>query len=53
VAVAAWTVVIKPSSMPKFSWMTLASGARQLVVHEALEIMFYSALYFLWLTPNT
>ena len=37
VAVVEWTVVIRPSSMPKVSWMTLASGARQLVVQEALD----------------
>ena len=38
VAVVAWTVVIKPSTIPKLSLMTLANGARQLVVQEALEI---------------
>ena len=32
-----WTVVIRPSLMPKASWRTLATGARQLVVQEALE----------------
>merc|ERR1712190_293265 len=37
VAVMAWTVVIKPSTRPNFSCTTLVSGARQLVVHEALE----------------
>ena len=31
-------VVMKPCSMPKLSCRTLAIGARQLVVHEALEI---------------
>ena len=31
--------------MPKLSWITLASVARQLVVHEALEITFKSDLY--------
>lgn len=29
-------LTIKPSTIPKLSWMTLARGARQLVVHEAL-----------------
>ena len=29
-------MVIKPSSIPKLSFMTLAKGARQLVVHDAL-----------------
>merc|ERR1712238_465903 len=37
VAVLAWIVVMRPSAMPYLSLMTLASGARQLVVHEALE----------------
>ena len=36
VAVKAWTVVIKPSMIPNLSLMTLANGARQLVVQEAL-----------------
>lgn len=36
VAVKAWTVVIKPSMMTKLSLITFASGARQLVVHDAL-----------------
>ena len=52
VAVVACTVVIKPSSMPKFSSMILASGARQLVVHDALETM-VSLVYLSWLTPIT
>ena len=37
VPVVEWTVVIRPSTMPKLSLMTLARGARQLVVQEALE----------------
>merc|ERR1719197_1451955 len=37
VAVIACTVVIRPSTMPNFSCTTLASGARQLVVHEAFD----------------
>src|SRR3546814_8190159 len=37
VAVAACTVVIRPRLMPHFPWITLARGARLLVVHEALE----------------
>jgi hypothetical protein len=36
VAVYEWTVVIRPSIMLYFSWITLASGERQFVVHEAL-----------------
>mmetsp|Transcript_1334 Transcript_1334/g.3296 ORF Transcript_1334/g.3296 Transcript_1334/m.3296 type:complete len:231 (+) Transcript_1334:240-932(+) len=51
-AVAACTVVMSPSTMPNSSWMTLASGARQLVVHEALETMSWP-LYSVWLTPIT
>src|SRR6059058_250891 len=46
VAVAACTVVIRPRLMPHLSLTTLASGARQLVVHEALE-MIASPLYVL------
>jgi hypothetical protein len=44
VAVDAWTVVMSPSAMPKFSWSTFARGAKQLVVHEALDTMFMLAL---------
>merc|ERR1719183_1798706 len=36
VAVIACTVVMRPSTMPNLSFTTFASGARQLVVHEAL-----------------
>ena len=39
VAVVACTVVIRPSMIVNLSWMTLASGARQLVVHDALEMI--------------
>src|SRR4051812_558049 len=38
VAVYEWMVVMRPSIMVNLSLMTLASGARQLVVHEALEM---------------
>ena len=37
--------------MPILSFSTLASGARQLVVHEALEITVWSLFSTLWLTP--
>ena len=37
VAVTECTVVMSPLSMPKLSFSTLAMGARQLVVQEALE----------------
>lgn len=32
---------------------TLATGARQLVVHDALDTTSISAVYLLWLTPMT
>lgn len=51
--VAAWTVVISPSAIPNSLLRTYARGAKQLVVQEALEIMFYEASYFLWFTPTT
>ena len=35
--VAAWTVLISPFWIPKRSSSTFATGARQLVVQEALE----------------
>jgi len=38
---------------PNFSCTTLVSGARQLVVHEALETTVSVALYSVWLTPMT
>src|SRR5512134_1094926 len=50
VAVAACTVVIRPRLMPKVSFRTLATGARQLVVQEALEMM-ASPAYLAWFTP--
>ncbi|KAJ1078497.1 hypothetical protein K5549_000679 [Capra hircus] len=53
VAVMAWTVVIRPSTMPKWSWMTLARGAKQLVVQEALLTILRVLLYFSWFTPIT
>ena len=37
VAVTACTVVMRPSTIPKLSWITLAKGARQLVVQLALD----------------
>merc|ERR1712023_558176 len=45
VAVIAWTVVIKPSTSPNFSWTTFARGARQLVVQEALETTVSAPVY--------
>src|SRR5262245_61417909 len=46
-------VVIRPSSRPKASWMTLAMGARQLVVQEALETtVCLAGSYLSVLTPR-
>src|SRR5215469_9057493 len=53
VAVIACTVVIRPSTMPNLSCTTLARGARQLVVQEALETTVISFRYPSWLTPMT
>merc|ERR1719310_1872188 len=53
VAVVACTVVISPLTIPYSSWMILASGARQLVVHDALESTVMSGVYLVWLTPMT
>merc|ERR1712000_325727 len=53
VAVYEWMVVMRPSFMPKVPLMTLARGARQLVVQEALEMTGMSDLYSLLLTPMT
>src|SRR5262245_29584658 len=52
VAVTACTVVMSPRLIPHESLSTLATGARQFVVHEAL-LMICSPAYFVWLTPNT
>merc|ERR1712061_457368 len=53
VAVVAWTVVMRPSRMPNLSWRTLAMGAKQLVVQEALETTVMSLEYLSSLTPMT
>ena len=39
----AWIVVMSPDSMPNVSCSTLAIGPRQLVVHEALEMIVWLA----------
>merc|ERR1719486_1731174 len=39
--------------MPYVSWITLASGPRQLVVHEAFESTLMLFSYVVWLTPIT
>ncbi|XP_006894993.1 PREDICTED: uncharacterized protein LOC102855818 [Elephantulus edwardii] len=53
VAVMVWTVVMSPSTMLKLSWMTLARGAKQLVVQEALLTILRELSYFSWFTPIT
>jgi hypothetical protein len=51
VDVVAWTVVIKASTIPKLSLITLAKGAKQFVVQEALETTKSEALALSWFTP--
>ena len=53
VAVVEWTVVMRPSVMPQLSLRTLAMGARQLVVQEALETKVMSLVYLSRFTPQT
>merc|ERR1719502_1397416 len=53
VAVIACTVVMSPSTMPNLSFTTFASGARQLVVHDALLTTWISDVYEVWFTPHT
>merc|ERR1719464_1946224 len=51
--VTAWMVVMRPSSIPQVSLSTLATGARQLVVQEALETTVMPDSYLSWFTPMT
>jgi len=51
--VTAWIVVMRPSTIPQLSLTTLAKGARQLVVQEALDTTSISLVYVSWLTPIT
>ena len=44
---------MKPFSILKFSFRTLATGAKQLVVHDAAEIILSSLVMIFSLTPNT
>ncbi len=46
-------MVISPSAMPKLSFITLASGARQFVVQEAAETTVMSEVYSPSFTPIT
>ena len=49
-----WIVVRKPFWMPNSSFSTFATGARPLVVHEALEMMrCFSGSNSFSLTPST
>mmetsp|Transcript_58892 Transcript_58892/g.138473 ORF Transcript_58892/g.138473 Transcript_58892/m.138473 type:complete len:230 (-) Transcript_58892:310-999(-) len=53
VAVMAWMVVMRPSSMPNLSLMHLTRGARPLVVHEAHDTKSVWPLYSSGFTPIT
>ncbi len=53
VAVMAWTVVINPLAIPNSSLTTLAIGARQLVVQDALDTTVALASRVFSLTPMT
>src|SRR6202040_2796738 len=46
-------VVMIPARIPTLSCSTLATGARQLVVQEALEITVWLLFSTLWFTPYT
>ena len=46
-----WIVVMWPRSMPTASFSTLATGARQLVVQDALLTTVCSGRSWSWLTP--
>mmetsp|Transcript_5882 Transcript_5882/g.14313 ORF Transcript_5882/g.14313 Transcript_5882/m.14313 type:complete len:209 (+) Transcript_5882:356-982(+) len=53
VAVMAWMVVMRPSSITNLSLMHFTSGARPLVVHDAQETKSVWPLYSSALTPIT
>ena len=54
VAVTACTVVIRPSSMPQCARSTFTTGARQLVVQLAFEMMVsFAGSYCSWFTLKT
>src|SRR5208282_1628068 len=47
-------VVMVPQMILKVSLITLATGARQFVVQDALDTMWcFAGSYFSWLTPST
>ena len=46
VLVGLWMVVICPCRMPRFSWTTFTTGARQFVVQDAaVTIRFFAGSY--------
>ena len=51
--VKAWMVVIKPFSITKASFKALATGAKQLVVQDALDTTVISGVNTSWFTPYT
>uniref|UniRef100_A0A8C0RS93 Uncharacterized protein n=1 Tax=Canis lupus familiaris TaxID=9615 RepID=A0A8C0RS93_CANLF len=53
VAAMARTLVLKPSMMLKWSWVTLAREVKQLVVQEALLTILRELSYFSWFMPIT
>mmetsp|Transcript_16201 Transcript_16201/g.40962 ORF Transcript_16201/g.40962 Transcript_16201/m.40962 type:complete len:258 (+) Transcript_16201:331-1104(+) len=53
VPVMLWIVVIMPLLILRLSWMTLTTGARQFVVHEAAVQMTWSAVSLSSFTPMT
>eukprot|EP00963_Diacronema_lutheri_P007625 scaffold660_cov365-Pavlova_lutheri.AAC.5 len=54
VFVTLWTVVMHPFTMPKFSWITFTTGARQLVVQDAAVMRWsFFGSYFSSLHPYT
>src|SRR5450759_4998047 len=44
---------MRPSTMPKLSLSTFATGARQFVVHDAFDTNCISDLNFFWFTTST
>mmetsp|Transcript_5799 Transcript_5799/g.19535 ORF Transcript_5799/g.19535 Transcript_5799/m.19535 type:complete len:370 (+) Transcript_5799:322-1431(+) len=48
-----WQVVIVPLTMPNLSSRTLANGAKQFVVHDALDTIVADGSYWSALTPTT
>jgi hypothetical protein len=54
VFVMSWSVVMDPRAIPIPSWITLTTGARQLVVHDAAVTTSWRSSSYRWsLTPTT